>query len=365
MEKKNNQSFVVGFLAGILVIGGIFFFSKNGETVTEPKTKNYDNQKKETFIASVMKSSESDERYLFDRTLFDKEEITMTIDSFNKSGESSKTYTLWMTLTSNVFPDIDNGGTTSEEYMISSDNIKIVTDTGTTLTGGELSTGTGDGYHISIASREWEASEGSDALATSYTFEGEEEVNEVQVFLVDDNGREMIVSDGIELLNTSANVFTSPEIFSSFLFSEGANELGQYLFQTVADESSSDSQFQYIINYNTYTEDGMAPPGESYGLSKDGKIYTFSIKGDEGRQWVYSEEWTNKIANFDPETWLWEKGVKEKVVASLIEKGYIEEDNYYFDPNESGYSVMIIDEEYGYNPIYVVNVNPKTGDYHA
>lgn len=374
MKKKVIQSFLVVLSIGLL-LEGVFFLTKENKAVSEESTSSADSQLKAS--SSEIESSEESsgntvipDNYIFDRSLFNKDDITMVVDSFQKKGTSLESYAFSMALASNVFPDIDNGQTTSDNYTITADNIKVVTDTGVTLTGEDLYVAAGDSYHTIIESRELDDIDASDVQTISYTFETEE-VNEIQISLVDDKGNEMIVSEWIEVLNTTADIFTSPEIFSAFLISEGANQIEQYLFQQLDDTNSSDSEFKYIINFNTFTEDGMAPPGESYALSKDGKIYTFSTYEDEGRDWRYNEEWTNKIANFDQKPWVWEEGIKEEVIASLKESGYIEEDNYYFVPNKLAaensyaYDVVILDEEYGYNPIHIVYVNNKTGDYHG
>lgn len=381
MKKKVIQSFLVVFSIGLL-LEGVFFLSREDKAVSEELTSNMDSQIKESTKEKIdssyekktsdesSESTDIPENYVFDRTLFQSDDVTMVVDSFKKEVFSPESYSFSMALTSNVFPDINNGQTTSDSYTITADNIKVVTDTGVTLTGEDLYVEAGDSYHTIIGSREWDDEDASDVQTISYKFEAEE-VNEIQISLVDDESNEMIVSDWIEILNTTADIFTSPEIFSAFLISEGANQIEQYLFQQLDDTNSSDSEFKYIINFNTFTDDGMAPPGESYALSKDGKIYTFSTYEDEGRDWRYNEEWTNKIANFDQEPWVWEEGVKEQVINSLTENGYIEDGNYYFVPNKLvdensyAYDVVLIDEEYGYNPIHIVNVNNKTGDYHG
>ncbi|MER2173135.1 MAG: cell division site-positioning protein MapZ family protein [Carnobacterium sp.] len=379
MKKKVIQSFLVVFSIGLL-LEGVFFLSREDKAVSEESTGNSERQIKvsSSEIESIEEESSEEssentdipDNYIFDRTLFNKDDVTMVVDSFQKKGTSLESYAFSMALASNVFPDIDNGQTTSDSYTITADNIKVVTDTGVTLTGKDLYVEAGDSYHTIIESREWDDIAASDVQTISYTFETKE-VNEIQISLVDDEGNEMIVSDWIEVFNTTADIFTSPEIFSAFLISEGANQIEQYLFQQVVEPSSNEDEFKYFINFNEFTESGMAPPGESYGLSKDGKVYTFSTYEDEGRDWRYNEEWTNKIANFDQKPWVWGEGVKEQVINSLTENGYIEDGNYYFVPNKLvdensyAYDVVIIDEEYGYNPIHIVNVNNKTGDYHG
>jgi len=379
MKKKVIQSFLVVFSIGLL-LEGVFFLSREDKAVSEESTGNSERQIKvsSSEIESIEEESSEEssentdipDNYIFDRTLFNKDDVTMVVDSFQKKGTSLESYAFSMALASNVFPDIDNGQTTSDSYTITADNIKVVTDTGVTLTGKDLYVEAGDSYHTIIESREWDDIAASDVQTISYTFETKE-VNEIQISLVDDEGNEMIVSDWIEVFNTTADIFTSPEIFSAFLISEGANQIEQYLFQQVVEPSSNEDEFKYFINFNEFTESGMAPPGESYGLSKDGKVYTFSTYEDEGRDWRYNEEWTNKIANFDQEPWVWGEGVKEQVINSLTKNGYIEDGNYYFVPNKLvdensyAYDVVIIDEEYGYNPIHIVNVNNKTGDYHG
>lgn len=372
MKKKIIQSFFTVFSIGILVIGVLFLFSEKTET-TSKEEKKVVSQKEESskYQSSEVSKEKSNtpEQYIFDRTLFYEEDVTMVVDLFKEDLSTAGSFTFSMALASNIFTDMANGQTTSSSYSITSDNIKVETNTGDVLTGSELYVHAGDSVHSIIESRELDDEDASDVSSISYTFEAEK-VKTIQIALVDDEGKEMVVSEWIDLLQTTAAVFTSPEIFTSFLLSEGANQSEQYLFQQVNEDHSSKGKFKYFINFNTLNEEGLAGPGESYALSKDGKVYTYSIYNDEGRDWRHSEEWTNKIANFDPERWLWEDGVKEQVIASLMDDGYVEEDNYYFVPNKNTddysytYEVVILDKEYGYNPIHVVNVNNKTGDYH-
>lgn len=177
MKTKIIQSFFTDFSIGLIVIGGIFLFSEKSETASKGRSKvtsqnEIASKSQSSEIKNISKkTSDTPEQYIFDRTLFYEEDVTMIVDPIKEELSTPGSFTFSVVLASNVFPDMDNGQTTSDNYSITSDNIKVETDKGDVLTGSELYVQAGDSVHSIIESCELDDNDASEVSKITYTFE--------------------------------------------------------------------------------------------------------------------------------------------------------------------------------------------------
>lgn len=135
--------------------------------------------------------------------------------------------------------------------------------------------------------------------------------------------------------------------------------------------SNKDDAFNYI-------QVKMPQAGKLTYISYEGGLYHFSSESGLAEWHISVDEAGNlteevvkdlsPLASSDTDGWA--PGVKEAVIASVKERGYLAQDavegvNYYFSNKDDTYTQLIGELPGGSEKLPIVTINKKTGDYHG